>query len=81
MVRIIGFFVGLFFGVMALWAFGIGLYTQLTSPPEKTAASVFHRQPRELRPAQHDRADVAECRSVCAGLLEERGRPLRIAEE
>jgi ubiquinol-cytochrome c reductase cytochrome c1 subunit len=48
MVRIIGFFVGLFFGVMALWAFGTGLYTQLTSPPEKTAASVFHRQPREL---------------------------------
>ena len=49
MVRIIGFFVGLFFGVMALWAFGTGLYTQLTSPPEKTAASVFHRQPRELK--------------------------------
>jgi ubiquinol-cytochrome c reductase cytochrome c1 subunit len=49
MVRIIGFFVGLFFGVMALWAFGTGLYTQLTSPPEKTAASVFHRQPRDLK--------------------------------
>jgi ubiquinol-cytochrome c reductase cytochrome c1 subunit len=48
MVRIIGFFVGLFFSVMALWAFGTGLYTQLTSPPEKTAASVFHRAPREL---------------------------------
>jgi ubiquinol-cytochrome c reductase cytochrome c1 subunit len=49
MVRIIGFFVGLFFAVMALWAFGTGLYNQITSPPEKTAASVFHRQPRELR--------------------------------
>jgi ubiquinol-cytochrome c reductase cytochrome c1 subunit len=48
MVRIIGFFVGLFFSVMALWAFGTGLYTQLTSPPERTAASVFHRAPREL---------------------------------
>jgi len=34
--------------VMALWAFGTGLYNQITSPPEKTAPSVFHRQPREL---------------------------------
>ena len=48
MVRIIGFFVGLFFAVMALWAFGTGLYNQITSPPEKTAASVFHREPRAL---------------------------------
>lgn len=48
MVRIIGFFVGLFFAFMALWAFGTGVYNQITSPPEKTAASVFHREPRAL---------------------------------
>ncbi len=48
MVRIIGFFVGLFFAVMVLWAFGTGLYNQIYSPPAKLASSVFHLPPREL---------------------------------
>jgi ubiquinol-cytochrome c reductase cytochrome c1 subunit len=48
MVRIIGFFVGLFFAVGALWAFANGAYTAATSPEEATAEKVFHREPRHL---------------------------------
>ncbi len=50
MVRIIGFFVGLFFAVMALWAFGSGLATVASQGylKERTAESVFHREPAPL---------------------------------
>jgi ubiquinol-cytochrome c reductase cytochrome c1 subunit len=50
MVRIIGFIVGLFFSVMAFWAFGTGLATVASQGylQERTAESVFHRQPRAL---------------------------------
>ncbi|MGZ5791434.1 MAG: cytochrome c1, partial [Croceibacterium sp.] len=50
MVRIIGFLVGLFFAVMALWAFGTGLGTVASQGylKEKTAESVFHREPKHL---------------------------------
>jgi len=50
MVRIIGFFVGLFFAVMALWAFGTGLGTVASQGylNEKTAEREFHREPKPL---------------------------------
>jgi ubiquinol-cytochrome c reductase cytochrome c1 subunit len=50
MVRIIGFFVGLFFAVMALWAFGTGLATVASQGRlnEETAEKVFHREPKPL---------------------------------
>jgi ubiquinol-cytochrome c reductase cytochrome c1 subunit len=50
MVRIIGFLVGLFFAVMALWAFGTGLGTVASQGylKETTAESVFHREPKPL---------------------------------
>jgi ubiquinol-cytochrome c reductase cytochrome c1 subunit len=48
MVRIIGFFVGLFFAVGALWAFANGAYTAATSPEEATAEKLFHREPKHL---------------------------------
>ena len=50
MVRIIGFFVGLFFAVMALWAFGTGLATVASQGylNEETAEKVFHREPQPL---------------------------------
>jgi ubiquinol-cytochrome c reductase cytochrome c1 subunit len=50
MVRIIGFFVGLFFAVMAVWAFGTGLGTVASQGylRERTAESVFHREPKPL---------------------------------
>ncbi len=50
MVRIIGFLVGLFFAAMALWAFGTGLGTVASQGylKEKTAESVFHREPKHL---------------------------------
>ncbi|HSQ94497.1 MAG TPA: cytochrome c1 [Croceibacterium sp.] len=50
MVRIIGFLVGLFFAGMALWAFGTGLGTVAAQGylKEKTAESVFHREPKHL---------------------------------
>ena len=48
MVRIIGFFVGLFFAVGALWAFANGAYNAATDPAEKTAESEFHRHPKPL---------------------------------
>lgn len=48
MVRIIGFFVGLFFAVGVLWAFANGAYTAATSPAEATAEKVYHREPKPL---------------------------------
>jgi ubiquinol-cytochrome c reductase cytochrome c1 subunit len=50
MVRIIGFFVGLFFAVMALWAFGTGLGTVASQGylNENTAEREFHREPKPL---------------------------------
>jgi ubiquinol-cytochrome c reductase cytochrome c1 subunit len=50
MVRIIGFLVGLFFAVMALWAFGTGLATVASEGrlKEVTAESAFHREPKAL---------------------------------
>jgi ubiquinol-cytochrome c reductase cytochrome c1 subunit len=50
MVRIIGFLVGLFFAAMALWAFGTGLGTVASQGylKEKTAESVFWREPKAL---------------------------------
>jgi ubiquinol-cytochrome c reductase cytochrome c1 subunit len=50
MVRGIGAVVGLFFAVMALWAFGTGLGTVASQGylKEKTAESEFHREPRPL---------------------------------
>jgi ubiquinol-cytochrome c reductase cytochrome c1 subunit len=50
MVRIIGFLVGLFFAVMALWAFGTGLGTVASQGylNEKTAEREFHREPKPL---------------------------------
>ena len=48
MVRIIGFFVGLFFAFMALWAFVTGAYTAATQPAERTAEKEFHHEPRAL---------------------------------
>ena len=50
MVRGIGGIVGLFFAVMALWAFGTGLATVASQGflKETTAESVFHREPKHL---------------------------------
>jgi len=50
MVRIIGFLVGLFFAVMALWAFGTGLGIVASQGylKETTAESVFWREPKAL---------------------------------
>ena len=50
MVRIIGFFVGLFFAIGALWAFATGAYTVASQGylKDRTAESVFHREPKEL---------------------------------
>jgi ubiquinol-cytochrome c reductase cytochrome c1 subunit len=50
MVRIIGFLVGLFFAVMALWAFGTGLATVASEGQlkETTAEGEFHREPKAL---------------------------------
>ncbi len=44
-------------------------------------SAAIHRQPGQFRPADHDRADVAEGGGDRAGFLEEGGRPLRVAEE
>ena len=51
MVRIIGFFVGLFFAVGVLLAFVTGAYTVASQGylTDKTAETVFHRQPRALQ--------------------------------
>ena len=56
MVRIIGFFIGLFFAFMALWALGTGIAADapimakygLGTFVEPTAESVFHKEPRPL---------------------------------
>jgi ubiquinol-cytochrome c reductase cytochrome c1 subunit len=50
MVRGIGALVGLFFAVMALWAFGTGLATVASQGylKETTVESVFHREPKHL---------------------------------
>jgi ubiquinol-cytochrome c reductase cytochrome c1 subunit len=48
MVRIIGFFVGLFFALGVLWAFATGAYTAATQPMAPTAESEFHHAPRAL---------------------------------
>jgi ubiquinol-cytochrome c reductase cytochrome c1 subunit len=50
MVRIIGFFVGLFFAVGVLWAFATGAYTVASQGylTEKTAETEFHRHPKPL---------------------------------
>lgn len=50
MVRIIGFFVGLFFALGVLWAFANGAVTVASQGylTEKTAETEFHREPREL---------------------------------
>jgi ubiquinol-cytochrome c reductase cytochrome c1 subunit len=50
MVRGIGAVIGLFFAVMALWAFGTGLGTVASQGylQERTAETVFHREPKAL---------------------------------
>jgi ubiquinol-cytochrome c reductase cytochrome c1 subunit len=50
MVRIIGFFVGLFFAVGVLWAFATGAYTVASQGylKEKTAETEFHLHPKPL---------------------------------
>jgi ubiquinol-cytochrome c reductase cytochrome c1 subunit len=50
MVRIIGFFVGLFFALMALWAFGTGLANVAVQGylVEPTAETEFHLPPKPL---------------------------------
>jgi len=50
MVRIIGFFVGLFFAVGVLWAFATGAYNVASQGylKDKTAETEFHRHPKAL---------------------------------
>lgn len=48
MVRIIGFLVGLGFAGVLLISLVVNLVGYIQSPPEKTAESEFHREPKEL---------------------------------
>jgi ubiquinol-cytochrome c reductase cytochrome c1 subunit len=44
MIRLVGILVGLFFAVMAVWAFVSGAYIYATEPAEVTAEHAFHRE-------------------------------------
>jgi ubiquinol-cytochrome c reductase cytochrome c1 subunit len=69
MVRIIGFFVGLFFAVMAFWGFGTGLATVVSQGylRDATAESVFHRQPKPLHLASDGPFGEFDMRQVQRG--------------
>lgn len=69
MVRIIGFLVGLFFAVMALWAFGTGLGTVASQGylKESTAESEFHRAPKPLHLASDGAFGKFDYRQVQRG--------------
>ena len=69
MVRIIGFFVGLFFAVMAFWGFGTGLATVVSQGylRDSTAESVFHRQPKPLHLASDGPFGEFDMRQVQRG--------------
>ncbi|MDT0574662.1 cytochrome c1 [Croceicoccus sp. F390] len=49
MARFIAILVGLFFGVILLWSFGVGLYTWATEEHETTAEHVFYEHPRDAK--------------------------------
>ncbi|MEO5707366.1 MAG: cytochrome c1 [Alteraurantiacibacter sp.] len=44
MIRLVGILVGLFFAVMAAWAFFSGAYTYFSEPTAETAEHVFHEE-------------------------------------
>jgi ubiquinol-cytochrome c reductase cytochrome c1 subunit len=69
MVRIIGFFVGLFFALGALWAFVNGAITvgQQGYLKEATAESVFHREPKPLHLASDGPFGTFDMRQVQRG--------------
>jgi ubiquinol-cytochrome c reductase cytochrome c1 subunit len=69
MVRGIGALVGLFFAVMALWAFGTGLATVASQGylTEKTAETEFHRAPKHLSLASDGPAGHFDLRQVQRG--------------
>jgi ubiquinol-cytochrome c reductase cytochrome c1 subunit len=69
MVRGIGALIGLFFAVMALWAFGTGLATVASqgSLKETTAESVFHREAKHLALASDGPGGHFDLRQVQRG--------------
>jgi len=69
MVRGIGALIGLFFAVMALWAFGTGLGTVASQGylKETTAESVFHREPKALHLASDGPGGHFDMRQVQRG--------------
>ncbi len=48
MIRIISILAGVFFTLALLTSFSKGAYSFVTEPPAASAASVFHKEPREL---------------------------------
>jgi len=69
MVRGIGALIGLFFAVMALWAFGTGLGTVASQGylKETTVESVFHREPKPLHLASDGPFGTFDYRQVQRG--------------
>ena len=53
MIRIISILAGVFFTLALLTSFSKGAYSFVTEPPAATAASVFHKEPKELELASN----------------------------